>query len=141
MVRFPVPPSQSVPLHHLTAARRRAEHNPKSVGSVILKGEAPVQCTMLILGVGVGPATEFLANSGFELEKDKGIKVDEFMRVPGYDGKIFAVSEDGAGWSGTRRLNDSASARSETSLTTLSSPARSHEGSSTGTLRVTRWAH
>jgi NADPH-dependent 2,4-dienoyl-CoA reductase/sulfur reductase-like enzyme len=52
---------------------------------------------MLILGVGVGPATEFLANSGFELEKDKGIKVDEFLRVPGYDGKIFAVSEDGAG--------------------------------------------
>ncbi len=69
-----------------------AETDPKSVGAVAIKDQAPIECDMLIMGVGVGPATQFLADSGFSLEKDKGIAVDEHLKVEGYDGRIFAVS-------------------------------------------------
>lgn len=71
------------------------ETDPKSVGAVAIKGQSPIECTMLVMGVGVGPATQFLADSGFSLEKDKGIAVDEYLKVEGYDGRIFAVSKEG----------------------------------------------
>lgn len=67
--------------------------DPKSVGAVAIKDQAPIECDMLIMGVGVGPATQFLADSGFSLEKDKGIAVDEHLKVEGYDGRIFAIGD------------------------------------------------
>jgi NADH dehydrogenase FAD-containing subunit len=42
------------------------------------------------MGVGVVPATEFLKQSGFQLEKDGGIKVDQYLEVQGKD-NIYAV--------------------------------------------------
>jgi len=70
-----------------------SETDPKSVGAVAIKGQSPIECTMLVMGVGVGPATQFLADSGFSLEKDKGIAVDEYLKVEGYDGRIFAIGD------------------------------------------------
>lgn len=60
------------------------------IGAVQLKGQDNIECDMLIMGVGVAPDTKFLADSGFSLEKDKGIAVDENLRVSGHE-NIFAV--------------------------------------------------
>jgi NADH dehydrogenase FAD-containing subunit len=38
----------------------------------------------------VAPATEFLKQSGFQLEKDGGIKVDQYLKVQGQD-NVYAV--------------------------------------------------
>lgn len=59
---------------------------------VIVNGQT-LPCDFVIMGVGVAPATEFLKNSkGFELEKDGGIKVDEYLRVSGRK-SIFAIGD------------------------------------------------
>ncbi|KZP31859.1 FAD/NAD(P)-binding domain-containing protein [Athelia psychrophila] len=47
---------------------------------------------VVILGVGVAPATHFLKDSGFALEKDGGIRVDGYLRVPGKKG-VYAVGD------------------------------------------------
>jgi len=44
------------------------------------------------MGTGVGPATSFLKDSGFELEKDGGIAVDEYLRVKGHQ-HIYAIGD------------------------------------------------
>jgi len=44
----------------------------------------------VIMGVGVGPATGFLKDSGFTLERDGGVKVDEFLRVHGLQ-NVYAI--------------------------------------------------
>jgi NADPH-dependent 2,4-dienoyl-CoA reductase/sulfur reductase-like enzyme len=62
------------------------------VGSVILKDDKPLECSLLIMGTGVQPATGFLADSGFELEEDKGIAVDEYLQVEGRQ-HIYALGD------------------------------------------------
>jgi NADH dehydrogenase FAD-containing subunit len=37
------------------------------------------------MAVGVGPATEFLKESGFKLERDQSVKVDKYLRVKGVE--------------------------------------------------------
>ena len=49
-----------------------------------------IETDVVILGVGVGPATGFLKDSGFTLERDGGVKVDEFLRVPGLQ-NVYAI--------------------------------------------------
>ena len=44
------------------------------------------------MGTGVSPSTDFLKNSGFTLEKDGGITVDEYLRVKGYK-NIYAAGD------------------------------------------------
>lgn len=44
------------------------------------------------MGTGVSPATDFLKSSGFSLEKDGGIAVDEYLRVKGHK-NIYAVGD------------------------------------------------
>lgn len=44
------------------------------------------------MGTGVGPSTSFLKDSGFELEKDGGIAVDEYLRVKGHQ-NIYAIGD------------------------------------------------
>lgn len=46
----------------------------------------------VVTGVGVVPATGFLKDSGITLERDGGVKVDEYLRVPGFDG-MYAVGD------------------------------------------------
>ncbi|KAF7985675.1 hypothetical protein HWV62_2223 [Athelia sp. TMB] len=59
--------------------------------AVKLKGET-LPADVVILAVGVSPATQFLKDSGFALEKDGGIRVDGHLRVPGTKG-VFAVGD------------------------------------------------
>ncbi|KDR78894.1 hypothetical protein GALMADRAFT_244538 [Galerina marginata CBS 339.88] len=70
------------------------EDNPNLAGGVIVNGTT-IPCDFVIMGVGVAPATQFLKGSGIELEKDGGIKVDEFLRVKtGKDTKnVYAIGD------------------------------------------------
>lgn len=57
--------------------------DPTTVGSIALKGGEKIDADLVILGVGVAPATEYLKNSGIELEKDGSVKVDDNWRIKG----------------------------------------------------------
>ncbi|KAJ8520178.1 hypothetical protein ONZ45_g2978 [Pleurotus djamor] len=73
--------------------------NANVVGSVFVKTkgadgqetETELKGDFVILGVGVAPATEFLKDA-FPLERDGGIKVDEYLRVGGSD-DVFAIGD------------------------------------------------
>ena len=60
-----------------------SESNPSDASGVLVNGQV-ILADFVVMGVGVAPATDFLKQSGFQLEKDGGIKVDEYMRVPGH---------------------------------------------------------
>jgi NAD(P)H-nitrite reductase large subunit len=53
------------------------------VGAVKLKDGRSIPADVVIMAVGIGPATEFLKDSGFNLEKDGSLKVDKYLRVNG----------------------------------------------------------
>jgi NADPH-dependent 2,4-dienoyl-CoA reductase/sulfur reductase-like enzyme len=63
----------------------------KLATGVVVNGET-IPADFVVMGVGVAPATGFLKDSGIKLEKDGGIKVNEYFRVPGLDG-VFAIGE------------------------------------------------
>jgi len=54
-----------------------------NVGAIKLKSGESIPADVVILAVGIGPATEFLKESGFTLERDGSLSVDKFMRVKG----------------------------------------------------------
>ena len=62
------------------------------VTGVVIDGET-VPADFVIMGVGVAPATEFLKSSGLTIEKDGGVKVDQYLRVKsGPDQKdVYAI--------------------------------------------------
>ncbi|KIM40012.1 hypothetical protein M413DRAFT_446902 [Hebeloma cylindrosporum] len=70
------------------------EDNANLAGGVVVNGTT-IPCDFIVMGVGVAPATEFLKGSGIELEKDGGIRVDEYLRVKsGKDTKnVFAIGD------------------------------------------------
>jgi apoptosis-inducing factor 3 len=73
---------------HMNAFVESAEpssSNSSRVGSIKLKGGTVLPADVVIMAVGVGPATEFLRESGFKLEKDGAVKVDKYLRVKGID--------------------------------------------------------
>ena len=53
--------------------------NPALASGVVVNGET-IPADVIIMGVGVTPATEFLKGT-LDLEKDGGVKVDELLRV------------------------------------------------------------
>lgn len=57
-----------------------SEDNPKIAAGVVVNGTT-IPCDFVIMGVGVAPATEFLKGSSIEIEKDGGIRVDQYLRV------------------------------------------------------------
>lgn len=59
--------------------------DPTHVGAITLKGGERLEADLVILGVGVTPATEYLKNSGIELEKDGSVRVDDYWRIKGVD--------------------------------------------------------
>ncbi|ORY89139.1 flavo protein [Leucosporidium creatinivorum] len=68
----------------------------KAVGSVILKDGTSIPADVVILGVGVKPATSVLKESGVQLEKDGSVKTDEFLRIGGegmVKGNVFAIGD------------------------------------------------
>ena len=55
--------------------------HPSHVGSIKLKDGTSIPADLVIMAVGIGPATAFLKDSDFSLEKDGSLKVDKYMRV------------------------------------------------------------
>lgn len=67
--------------------------DPSKVGAVCLKDGTKLEADLVILGVGVSPATEFLRdNSILRLEQDGSIKTDENFEVAGLK-DVFAIGD------------------------------------------------
>ncbi|KAF9453451.1 hypothetical protein P691DRAFT_800718 [Macrolepiota fuliginosa MF-IS2] len=88
--------SQGVKFHMQTKVERIVpkDDDPKLAAGVVVNGET-LPADFVIMGVGVKPATDFLKGSGIEIEKDGGIKVDEYLRVKsGPDTEnVFAIGD------------------------------------------------
>ena len=74
-----------------------SESDSSRAGAVVVQGSdgknTTLQADVVIMGVGVAPATEYLKNSkGFEQVVDKGgaVHVDEYLRVKGID-DVYAI--------------------------------------------------
>lgn len=67
-----------------------ADENAKA-RAVSLKGLAHLPASVVIMGTGVAPTTGFLKDS-FKLERDGGITVDEYLRVPGVE-NVYAIGD------------------------------------------------
>ncbi|KAL4753399.1 hypothetical protein BDW72DRAFT_168947 [Aspergillus terricola var. indicus] len=66
----------------------------RKVGAVHLQDGSVVPADVVVLGVGVRPATDFLqGNPAITLEKDGSIKVDEHFSVPGLNDDVFAIGD------------------------------------------------
>jgi NADPH-dependent 2,4-dienoyl-CoA reductase/sulfur reductase-like enzyme len=65
----------------------------RKIGAVFLKDGTEIQTDVLILGVGVAPATEYLKNNKeVTLEKDGSIKTDENYSIAGLD-DVYAIGD------------------------------------------------
>lgn len=62
------------------------------VGGVKLKDGTTLEADLVILGVGVAPATEFLKDSGVDFEKDGSLKTDENFAVEGLK-DVYAIGD------------------------------------------------
>jgi NADPH-dependent 2,4-dienoyl-CoA reductase/sulfur reductase-like enzyme len=81
---------------YMSAGVEKAEpspSNPSNVGSVHLKDGTTLDADLVILGVGVAPATEYLKeNSVVRLEQDGSLKVDETFSVVGLK-DVYAIGD------------------------------------------------
>jgi NADPH-dependent 2,4-dienoyl-CoA reductase/sulfur reductase-like enzyme/nitrite reductase/ring-hydroxylating ferredoxin subunit len=81
---------------HLGAGIDKAEpsgSDPSVVGAVYLKDGTKIEADLVILGVGVSPATEYLrSNSILRLEDDGSIKTDENFQVVGLK-DVYAIGD------------------------------------------------
>ncbi|RDB26297.1 Apoptosis-inducing factor 1 [Hypsizygus marmoreus] len=88
--------SQGVKFHMTSKVDKiiAQDGNPNLAGGVVVNGTT-LPADFVIMGVGVAPATEFLKGSGIELEKDGGVKVDEYLRVQsGSDrNNVYAIGD------------------------------------------------
>ncbi|KAM0746011.1 FAD/NAD(P)-binding domain-containing protein [Meredithblackwellia eburnea MCA 4105] len=68
--------------------------SPNAVGSVVLKDGPTLPADLVVMGVGVRPATSFLKESGIDVEKDGGVVVDQNLRLKGVkQGNVFAIGD------------------------------------------------
>lgn len=81
---------------HMSASVDKAEpsgHDPSNVGAVYLKDGTKIDADLVILGVGVSPATEYLReNPVVRLEDDGSLRTDENFQVQGLK-DVYAVGD------------------------------------------------
>ncbi|KZP31864.1 FAD/NAD(P)-binding domain-containing protein [Athelia psychrophila] len=77
---------------HMSARVESIEVGEDGAATGVKTGTETIPADVVVLGVGVVPDTRFLQDSGFALEKDGGIKVDGYLRVPGKKG-VYAVGD------------------------------------------------
>jgi apoptosis-inducing factor 3 len=65
--------------------------NPSVASAVEIPGKI-LDADVVVMGVGVVPATELLKESGIKLERDGGLTVDEYLKVKGFD-DVYAIGE------------------------------------------------
>ncbi|KAI9880806.1 MAG: hypothetical protein M1830_000242 [Pleopsidium flavum] len=71
-----------------------ASGDSKNVGAIHLKDGTSLEADLVILGIGVAPATEFLkeAKGGVELEKDGSLRTNESFEVAGLK-DVYAIGD------------------------------------------------
>ncbi|KAI1149165.1 hypothetical protein F4825DRAFT_464369 [Nemania diffusa] len=70
-----------------------SESDPSKVGSVSLKDGTKLEADLVVLGVGVAPATEFLRdNKVIRLEQDGSLKTDENFLITGLK-DVYAIGD------------------------------------------------
>jgi len=75
-----------------------SQTDPSKAGAVVVthpSGEnVTLKADVVLMGVGVAPATEYLkASEGFNVDKSGAITVDEYLRVKGLDGSVYAIGD------------------------------------------------
>lgn len=81
---------QGVTFHRGASVEKVAGEGGK-VAALHVKGMEPIPASLVIMGTGVAPATSFLKGS-LELEKDGGVRVDEYLRVAGTE-NVYAIGD------------------------------------------------
>ena len=86
--------SQGIVFHPSTSVKaiRKEQNDSETLTKVELSTGETLVADLVIMGVGVRPATDYLKASGWELEKDGSVKVDELLRVPGHT-DVYAIGD------------------------------------------------
>ncbi|KAI8850245.1 hypothetical protein BC829DRAFT_442289 [Chytridium lagenaria] len=66
--------------------------DPSKVGFVVLKSGEKIPADVIIIGAGVIPKTDFIKGTNINIDRDQGVTVDDFLRVPNAEG-VFAVGD------------------------------------------------
>ncbi|KAF7327448.1 hypothetical protein MKEN_00322900 [Mycena kentingensis (nom. inval.)] len=84
---------QGVKFHMQTKIEKIAlkEDDETVAVGVVVNGET-IPCDFVVMGVGVAPATQFLKDSGVPTERDGGVRVDEYLKLTGYE-DVYAVGD------------------------------------------------
>ncbi len=84
--------TQGITFHGSTSVKAiRKEPSDGSTLVELSNGEI-LSADVIVMGVGVRPATDYLKASGWELEKDGSVKVDELLQVPGRS-NVYAIGD------------------------------------------------
>ncbi|KAI0032524.1 flavoprotein [Vararia minispora EC-137] len=83
--------SQGVKFHASTSVSAIRSKDDGS-SEVELSSGVALPADVVLMAVGVRPATDFLKDSGFELERDGSLSVDEYLRVPGRE-NVYAIGD------------------------------------------------
>jgi apoptosis-inducing factor 3 len=84
--------SQGIVFHGSTSIKAIRKEAGEALTKVELATGETLSADVVIMGVGVRPATDYLKTSGWELEKDGSVKVDELLQVPGH-ADVYAIGD------------------------------------------------
>lgn len=69
-----------------------SKSDPSKVGAVLLKDGTSLEADLVIEGVGVAPATEYVKDAGINLEKDGSLRTNESFEVQGLK-DVYAIGD------------------------------------------------
>jgi NADPH-dependent 2,4-dienoyl-CoA reductase/sulfur reductase-like enzyme/nitrite reductase/ring-hydroxylating ferredoxin subunit len=84
--------SQGIVFHGSTSVKAIRKEPGDVLTKVELSNGEILSADSIVMGVGVRPATDYLKASGWELEKDGSVKVDELLQVPGH-ANVYAIGD------------------------------------------------
>jgi len=83
--------TQGIVFHGSTSVRA-IRNEPDALTKVELSNGEILSADLIVMGVGVRPATDYLKASSWELEKDGSVRVDELLQVPGRT-DVYAIGD------------------------------------------------
>lgn len=84
--------TQGIVFHGSTSVKAISKESDEALTKVELSTGEVLSADLIVMGVGMRPATDYLKASGWELEKDGSVKVDELLRVPGH-ADVYAIGD------------------------------------------------